>query len=71
MRSGDPLDNYYNLNLTELNRICPLTAEFLPCAIRYGPYQAAISLAGPKTIVFTPTTPHPLGPRGRAQTMST
>ena len=53
MRSGDPLHNYYNLNLTELNRTCPLTAEFLPCAIRYGPYQAAISLAGLKTIVFT------------------
>jgi hypothetical protein len=53
MRSGNPLDNYYNLNLTDLNRTCPLTAEFLPCAVRYGPYQAAISLAGLKTIVFT------------------
>ena len=53
MRSGNPLDNYYNLDLINLNRACQLIAEFLPCAIRYGPYQAAISLAGLKTIVFT------------------
>jgi hypothetical protein len=53
MRSGNPLDNYYNLSLANLNTFCPLTAEFLPCAIRYAPYQAAISLAGLKTIVFT------------------
>jgi hypothetical protein len=53
MRSGNPLDNYYNLDLTDLNRDCPLTAEFLPCAIRYAPYQAAISPAALKTIVFT------------------
>jgi hypothetical protein len=53
MRSGNSLDNYYNLNLANLNAACPLSVSFLPCAIRYGPYQAAISLAGLKTIALT------------------
>ena len=53
MRSGNALDNYYNLRLADLNAACPLSVPFLPCAIRYSPYQAAISLAGLKTIVLT------------------
>jgi hypothetical protein len=53
MRSGSPLDNYYNLNLTDLKTACPLAVPFLPCAIRYAPYQAAITLAGLKTIALT------------------
>ena len=53
MRSGNPLDNYYNLNLSNFKAACPLSVPFLPCAIRYAPYQAAISSAGLKTIVLT------------------
>ena len=53
MRSGNSLDNYYNLNLANLNTACPLAVEFLPCAIRYAPYQAAISVAGLNTIALT------------------
>jgi hypothetical protein len=53
MRNGDPSQNYYNLRLGNLNTACPLSVPFLPCAIRYAPFQAAISLPGLKTIVLT------------------
>lgn len=53
MRSGNPLDNYYNFDQADLDTACPLTDSFLPCAILYDPYQAAISLAGLQTIVLT------------------
>lgn len=65
MRSGSPVDNYYNLNLAALNSACPLSVPFLPCAISYAPYQAAISLSGLKTVVFTAYDSASSGPTGQ------
>jgi hypothetical protein len=65
MRSGSPLDNYYNLSLGALNSACPLSIPFLPCAISYAPYQAAISISGLKTVVFTAYDSASSGPTGQ------
>ena len=64
MRNGDPLENYYNLDLAVLNTKCPLSAPFLPCAIRQPAYQAAISSPQLKTIVFTAYDSASNGPAG-------
>lgn len=66
MRSGNPADNYYNLNLSVLNSACPLTVPFLPCAISYAPYQAAIFMSGLRTVVFTAYDSASSGPTGQA-----
>jgi hypothetical protein len=64
MRTGDPLDNYYNLDLLALNSSCPFSTKFLPCAIRRQAYQAAISAPGLKTVVFTAYDSTSHGPTG-------
>jgi hypothetical protein len=64
MRSGNPIDNYYNLNLAELNTACPPANAFLPCAIRRPEYQAAISTPSLRKIVLTAYDSASSGPFG-------
>lgn len=64
MRSGNPIDNYYNLNLAALNTACPPANAFLPCAIRRPEYQAAISTPSLRKIVLTAYDSTSSGPFG-------
>ncbi len=64
MRSGDPIDNYYNLDLRGLNVDCPAVAAFLPCAIRRPEYQAAIGAPSLRKIVLTAYDSASAGPFG-------
>lgn len=64
MRSGNPIDNYYNLNLAALNTACPPAKAFLPCAIRRPEYQAAISTPSLRKIVLTAYDSASSGPFG-------
>jgi hypothetical protein len=66
MRSGNPLDNYYNLDLAALNSACPTSTAFLPCAIRRPEYQAAISTPSLRKIVFTAYDSASAGPFGQS-----
>jgi hypothetical protein len=63
-RSGNPIDNPYNLNLTALNTACPPANAFLPCAIRRPEYQAAISPPSLRKIVLTAYDSASSGPFG-------
>ncbi|WP_144122658.1 hypothetical protein [Catellatospora sichuanensis] len=53
VRSGDPIDNYYNFDLDSLNAACPPTTAFLPCAISRPEYQTVMSPASVRKIVLT------------------
>jgi hypothetical protein len=64
MRSGNPIDNYYNLDLNALNTACPSGEAFLPCAIRRPEYQAAISAPSLRKIVLTAYDSASSGPYG-------
>jgi hypothetical protein len=66
MRSGNPIDNYYNLNLAALNTACPPGNAFLPCAIRRPEYQAAISTPSLRKIVLTAYDSASSGPFGES-----
>lgn len=64
MRSGNPIDNYYNLNLAALSPACPTANAFLPCTTRRPKYQAAISTPSLRKIVLTAYDSASSGPFG-------
>jgi hypothetical protein len=66
MRSGNPIDNFYNLDLAALNGACPPENDFLPCAIRRPEYQAAISTPSLRKIVLTAYDSTSSGPFGES-----
>lgn len=64
VRTGNPIDNYYDFDLAALNARCPYAVTFLPCAIRWAPYQTAISPPQLKTIILTAYDSTTSGPDG-------